>query len=346
MRRKSAKSAKKSVEFKKKPVRMISFIIPHRPEESFEKTVSLVRKIVKQTRIAAEIIIVSGNQPSVQRNRAVEKAKGDVLYFLDNDSIIDPLSLKSAIAVFNVDPKTAIVGGPSLTPESDSFLQQCFGIVLSSFFAVGPGIRSRYCSTGECRATDEYELILANMAIRRDVFMQIGGFNENIYPNEENVLINNIKTQGYRVVYHPQMVVYRTQRKNIAQFIRQMFTYGRGRSDQTFMQKQSFNIFSIIPAGFTLYMVFLPFTFFITLGGFMLYYTLPFILYIFLNIIFGAVTALEHKFPKSMILLPVLYFVVHFFYGTGIIWGTVKNIFSRGKKPRKKTWFKIEQVLR
>lgn len=327
------------------PVKSVSFIIPHRPEESFEKTSELALKAAKKNRIKGEIIIVSGNQPSIQRNRAVEKAKGDIIFFLDNDSAIEPESLKNALAIFRADASVAVVGGPSLTPKTDTFIQKCFNLVLSSIFAVGPRIRARYCATGTCRATDEYELILANMAIRRSVFNEVGGFNEKMYPNEENVLINNIRRKGFRTVYHPGMVVYRSQRKDVGQFVRQMLTYGRGRADQTFQQAHSFNVFSLLPVGFTLYVALLPFSFLSNVSGIMLFYPIPFMFYFVLNICFSILTAMENRVPKSIPALAGLYFIVHFFYGLGILVGSLKNLLPRKRKSGKK-WFKIDKTIR
>jgi cellulose synthase/poly-beta-1,6-N-acetylglucosamine synthase-like glycosyltransferase len=327
------------------PVRTVSFVIPHRPEESFEKTSELALKAAKKNRIKGEIIIVSGNQPSIQRNRAVEKAKGDIVFFLDNDSAIEPHSLRKALSVFRADPSVAVVGGPSLTPATDTFIQKCFNLVLSSIFAVGPRIRARYCATGTCRATDEYELILANMAIRRSVFKEVGGFNERMYPNEENILINNIRKKGYKTVYHPEMAVYRSQRKDVGQFVKQMLTYGRGRADQTFQQRDSFNLFSLLPVGFVLYLFFLPFSFLSNVSGVMIYYPVPFILYLVLNVCFSILTALENRIPSSIPILVALYFIVHFFYGWGILVGSIRNLLPKKRKSGKK-WFKIDAIIK
>ncbi len=346
MKKAGNQSNKKIIKSRKpKRVGSVSFIIPHRMNEAVEKTLELAKKAAKQNRVKSEIVIVSGNQPSLQRNRAVEKATGDIIYFLDNDSAIDPLSLKSALAFFNADETVGIVGGPSLTPKTDTFIQHCFNLVLSSIFAVGPRIRARYCATGNCRATDEYELILANMAVRRAVFRKVGGFNEQMYPNEENILINEIMKAGFKAIYHPRMVVYRSQRKNILQFIRQMITYGRGRADQSFQQKQSFNIMSLLPLAFTVYVCLLPFSLASNVSGMMLFYPIPFLLYIVMDLLFGILTAIENKALKAIPVLPVLYFFVHFFYGFGMIVGFLKNLYP-GRRKSKKIWYKLDKVIR
>jgi hypothetical protein len=62
-----------------------------------------------------EIILARGKQPSVQRNAALRAAAGEIIYFLDDDSIALPENLRRGVAQFaSADVK--MVGGPSLCP--------------------------------------------------------------------------------------------------------------------------------------------------------------------------------------------------------------------------------------
>jgi succinoglycan biosynthesis protein ExoA len=323
---------------------LLSFIVPHRDTEPVKKTCTTIHNVMRSLKCAYEIIAIAGNHPSVQRNKAVKQAKGRYLYFLDNDSILARGSVERALELMEKDPRIAAVGGPSLTPETDSYWQRAFGTALSSMFAVGPRIRSRYSRRGKPRQTDEFEIILANLAIRRNAFLEAGGFNERLYPNEENVLINTILSKGHQVWYHPGMVVFRSQRKNYSEFLSQMLTYGRGRADETFAQNK-FSLAMFIPFMFALYAFsFIPIWLGVHNPAIRLILVLPGALYV---IGLGLFTLSGLFRAKSIIYLPVLpllFFTVHLFYGLGILRGTFLNLPRKGKRHTKKIWFKIERI--
>ncbi|MBC7961386.1 MAG: glycosyltransferase [Steroidobacteraceae bacterium] len=200
-----------------------------------------------------ELLIAEGSAPSQQRNLAAQAARGDVLYFLDDDSLLNSENLRICGEVLR-DLKVAAVGGPSITPVSDSWLQQLFGHALASSLGTG-SVRNRYRATGSIRETTDKELILCNLAIRRSVFVDLGGFDERLYPNEENELLDRIRSSGFKLIHSPAMSISRSQRSTLKAFIRQMFAYGRGRAQQSLISG-SFSFVSFVPLLFTLYLIF------------------------------------------------------------------------------------------
>ncbi|HKZ16745.1 MAG TPA: glycosyltransferase, partial [Geobacteraceae bacterium] len=207
----------------------VSIIIPVKPGGKV-KALDALRN-VDYPAAAVEIIVAEGKCPSRQRNMAAAAAGGDILYFLDDDSIVIPEFLLKAVNHFG-NTSVAAVGGPSLTPESDTPLQQAFGLALSSRFGSG-GVCNRYRKKGGVRETGDNELILCNLSMRSDVFRAFGGFDERLYPNEENELMDRIRNKGLALVHDPDLAVYRSQRKTFPAFVRQIFGYGKGRGRQT-----------------------------------------------------------------------------------------------------------------
>lgn len=199
-----------------------------------------------------EVIVAEGRRPSCQRNRAAAEARGDILYFLDDDSLIEPDNLER-LALHFTDPAVASVGGPSLTPAGDSPLQQAFGLTLSSLLG-GGGVRNRYRRTGEVRRTDDSELILCNLAFRKEVFIAAGGLDERLYPNEENELMDRLTAGGHTLLHDPDLVVQRSQRTTVNAYLRQLYTYGRGRGEQTRITGHG-QIVSFIPVFFLVYII-------------------------------------------------------------------------------------------
>lgn len=258
-----------------------------------------------------ELLIAEGAAPSRQRNLAASAARGELLYFLDDDSLVNPENLRLCTEIMS-DENVAVAGGPSVTPACDSPVQQLFGAALSSPFGSG-AVRNRYRVSGQNRETTEKELILCNLAIRRSVFMELGGFDERLYPNEENELLDRIRSSGFKLVHNPAMYVQRSQRKSLKAFVRQMFAYGRGRAQQTLISG-SFSLISFVPLFFTLYLILALF-----LSGNLLLLA-PLLLYAALAALFTSV-AICRTGRLYLLALLLIYPLMHCVNGCGLLYG-------------------------
>ncbi|OGT99450.1 MAG: hypothetical protein A2079_00270 [Geobacteraceae bacterium GWC2_48_7] len=291
-----------------------SFIIPVKPG-GYVKALEALKQL-DEDRFPHEVLIAEGRQPSRQRNAAAGKAEGDILYFLDDDSLLDNDTLTNCTAVM-LDPTVAVAGGPSLTPADDSGLQQLFGAALSSFFGAG-GSCNRYRSYGKLRETTEKELILCNLAIRRDRYLSAGGLDEQLYPNEENELLDRLEKSGERLMHHPAMAVKRSQRSSLKAFVRQMFTYGRGRGEQTLLTKTC-SLTSFIPLFFVIYLLLLP-----LLSVKMLIWKIPLLLYLFLDLLAVLQALVKWKNP-GFVLLFFIFPLMHCSNGVGLLYGLIRR---------------------
>lgn len=287
----------------------ITIVIPIKP--------GLVPKAAERVRRLAwpqgqfELLVAEGTNPSRQRNEAVQQARGEIIYFLDDDSVVVPDCLQRIVEHFR-DPQVVAVGGPSLTPASDSLLQQAIGAALSAPLGAG-GVRNRYRAVGVVRETSERELILCNLAVRREAFLACGGFDERLYPNEENEFLDRLQAGGGKLLHDPRLPVERSQRPHLAAFIKQMFRYGRGRARQTRM------------AGFSGLMPFAPLGLLFYLASLVLVtaplWRLPLGGYAAACLVCGLRGAMKARKPLFVVLLPALFPLVHLANGVGLMAG-------------------------
>jgi succinoglycan biosynthesis protein ExoA len=235
---------------------LVSVIIPTRPGSAEPKALEGVRRLDYPPE-RLEVIVARGRQPSVQRNRALRAAQGDLIYFLDDDSVPNPGNLRRALDRFQP-AAVAMLGGPNLCPDDAPFLERVFAVVLSSLLAFGPS-RARYAALGMARPTSEKELILCNLMARREPVMALGGFDEALYPNEENALMDDLKKRGHQLLYDPDFRVHRRPRPTLGAFCRMLATYGRGRAEQFRLHPTPGSALNLVPPFFLLYLLPCPF---------------------------------------------------------------------------------------
>src|SRR5439155_5208753 len=123
--------------------------------------------------------------------------------------------------------------------------------------AFGPS-RARYTTVGAVRQTSEKELILCNLVARRPAMLELGGFNEALYPNEENALMDELQKRGGKLVYDPNLLVYRRPRHSLKAFAKMLRTYGRGRAEQFRLHPTFGSALNFVPPAFCVYLAALP----------------------------------------------------------------------------------------
>jgi GT2 family glycosyltransferase len=168
------------------PKLTVSVIVPvHQDGDSFRRCVS---SLVKATPQPEEVLLISdgagdsikilaaefgyrclqnpsGNGPAKARNFGASNARGDLLFFVDSDVVIRQDSVARVLSAFAEDPHTsAIIGSYDDEPAEPNFLSQYKNL----FHHYVHQNSNEEASTfwGACGA------------IRRQVFMESGGFDE------------------------------------------------------------------------------------------------------------------------------------------------------------------------
>jgi GT2 family glycosyltransferase len=262
------------------------------------------------------VIVPTGQvKPARKRNIGLQKAQGEFVVFLDDDAYpIKSSYLQDILNKFE-DPVIGAVGGPQLTPPQDSLLQHLSGEVLSS---IGAGqFRLRYLvGNRECPVR---ELPSCNLAVRRELVSGLGGFDEAFLTGEDAKLCFSLADQGHIVLYSPDIQVYHHRRASIERHMRQMFIYGRDKSQLLRESHLASLFFSVYPVPFYFLSVLL-------VGGVAsitrpmcqpLYFMFLLVYTVF--VLLAAVARRPIHFPFIMIGL----FLTHISYGFGYALGMV-----------------------
>ena len=279
-----------------------------------------------------EVLVAYGSQPSAQRNLAAQEAKGDLLFFLDDDSRVAPGFLETAVRHYR-DPKVAAAGGPSLTPDTDSALQRAISLAFASAVG-GGGVRNRYKKSGRARHSSDSELILCNLSFRRDIFLSHGGLDARLYPNEENELMDRLLHEGFLLVHDPELAIFRSQRPGYRAYVRQMFGYGRGRGEQTLLSGKLKPV-SLAPSLLLIYALLLP----LLNGGL---FALPMLCYLAIVTAASLSGAFSRRDPALLPRLLLVFPTLHLAYGAGVIGGLLRPRYRSG--PRRTEGIEVRRA--
>ncbi|MDO8555712.1 MAG: glycosyltransferase [Nanoarchaeota archaeon] len=297
-----------------------SVIVPVGPGRQCEVLESLKR--VDYPKKEFEVLVEYGLNPSENRNRAIKKAKGKFLVFLDDEAMVCREYFHLAEKFFSVHPEVSIVGGPQLTPKSDGFFGKVSGYVMSSFFGAYV-MASRYAVRKENLDADEYSLTSANCVVRREVFKKMKPFDPRLYPGEDPELYARAKKSGFCLAYIPELVVFHKRRASYYGFMKQFFRYGFVRMKKERINKTPLlmvNPVFFIPSLFLLYLVLLPLWFCLQSV-----FLLPLVLYAVLAFVFSVYESWKHKHFLALFLLPFLFLSMHITYGAGMLWCLLKR---------------------
>ncbi len=313
----------------------VTVIIAARPDEAVVGAVAAARGL-QWPAGSLEILVARGRQPSVQRNTALRQARGEWIYFLDDDSLPDPENLRR-VEVLLSDSAVQMIGGPNLCPADAPLLERVFAVVLSSWLAFGPS-RARYARVGKARNSGEKELILCNLMARRDSILALGGFNEALYPNEENDLMDQLQKCGGRLVYDPDFCVQRRPRRSLASFLKMLRTYGRGRAEQFRVNPTPGSALNFIPPLFCVYLLALTGVELAPFAGpgaaaLRRFSAVPVAIYALALAVQTTASVREHGWRRSLLAQPLLV-ASHLFYGCGFWLGLFTSLKRGADRPR------------
>ena len=286
-----------------------------------------------------QIIVVKGTWPPLQRNLAIEKAKGEYVFLFDDDVIVPGHVIEKVIKAFGENPDGStidspdVIGGPNVTPPKDGFMAHSFGLAHASYFA-GASTAARYFPARRLKKVTESHLISCNLAFRAEVLKQ-NRFDPHIFPNEENELLGRLQRKGYKLGYDPDFFVYHHRRRNLQGYIKQIFNWGAGRTLHMSGRPAHFNPVFLVPLAFLLYLLTLAF-----FNPF--WYLAPLGIYLLLDFGFSVSASFKAGCICTFFIMLWLFPLTHIVYALGLIWGLVRHFRRPPPLPNPKDFQTIE----
>ena len=184
-------------------------------DASTDDTVSVVR--ARQDPRVEIVELPENVGPAEARNRALSRVATDYIWIVDADCLPAPDCLARLCAVFSVDPKIGVVGGPN--PQNPR---------TSTYAAAAFDFSNRYLVDRAAPPTDVPYVVGANMLIRRAVIDQVGYYDPSLRIAEDFDLCVRARQAGWRVVFEPKAVSeHRHPRSSVSDYLRYQYKIGR-----------------------------------------------------------------------------------------------------------------------
>jgi len=169
--------------------------------------------------------------PAKARNIAIKKAHYPYLCFLDDDTIL-PLDYfaKSLQSIADNQYPDVIGGVENLYPNSTPF-EESLHLTLASPIATAHTRHRHSPGFSQIKRGCESNLILCNLWIKRKLFSQFKlSFPEKFQRNEENLLLELIQKQGFRLIRDERIQLFHKKKSNWGELFLAVYKSGFYRS--------------------------------------------------------------------------------------------------------------------
>ncbi|MBQ1412806.1 MAG: glycosyltransferase family 2 protein [Clostridia bacterium] len=172
----------------------------------------------------------------------------------------------------------------------------------------------------------EYVKTMFHASYRREVFSEVGGFNENLLRTEDNEMHYRIRQAGYKFCFDPQIISYQYARNSLKKMIKQKYGNGYWIGLTLGVSPHCISVYHFIPFLFIMGII-------LTTVMAMLGVIWPLIAMWGLYLLFGVVSVFhsikEHGFNVFYLMMPFHFFILHISYGVGTLFGLIQMPFRR-----------------
>ena len=155
-------------------------------------------------------------------------------------------------------------------------------------------------------------------AWKREIFSDVGYFDEKMKRNQDDEFHYRAKSKGKKIYLNPEIKSRYYPRSSFRKLFMQYYQYGLYKPLVLKKIKTEIKLRHLVPIGFVFYLMLIPLLYFV-IGKFVL---IPLLIYLLLGLCF-AIKA--HEKFEVKIVIPLIYPVLHISYGTGFFSGLFKK---------------------
>jgi glycosyltransferase involved in cell wall biosynthesis len=258
-------------------------------------------------------------------NIGIKKANGNVIIIMDAHAGYAKNYISKCVEHLEKYKVDNVGGAIKTLPAKNTLAAQSVAMCLSHFFGAG-GSTFRVGSKKPRRVDTVF-----GGCYRKEIFKKVGLFNENLIRSQDMEFNLRLKKAGGKILLAPDIISYYYPKSNLGDFLLHNIQDGIWTVYPLKFVKMPFRLRHYIPLIFVLGLFFSLILSVFSIFGKILFISV-FGIYLFLNLFFSLRIALI-KGPKYFFIMPMVFFVRHFGYGLGSIWGLIK-LYGRKKTKR------------
>jgi len=282
--------------------------------EEFRKTYTFLRLIDNPKRIVPTAL-----------NIGIKKAKGDIIIRMDSHVQYEKSYISKCVE-YLIKTNAENVGGPIITlPSNGTRVAEAISIATSHTFGVG---NSKFRTSKK----EGYVDTVTFGAWPKEIFKEIGLFDEKLIRNQDIELNSRIRKKGGKIYLNPEIKSYYYSKDTLKALWKQNFENGKWNIYTSKIAPATLSWRHFVPLIFVFGIISSIFLFFLaSLGGSeeisYLFLTLALFIpgsYVLSNLYF----TLKISFKRSLRYIPILpitFATLHFGYGLGSLWGLLTS---------------------
>ena len=250
---------------------------------------------------------------SAGMNVGIKAARGECILKVDCHSHITDNFIENNVKI--IEEGEDVCGGPrpNIIENVDNFSKTLLLVEENMF---GSGIADYRKKT-----TKKYVSSVFQGMYKKSIFDKIGLLDEKVGRVEDNELHYRIRKNGYKIRYSNDILSYQYTRPTLKRMLKQKYSNGYWIGKVSHVYPKAFSIFHFVPLAFVLAIIFslciIPITsiFIILLSS----------VYFLFTILITIMTIINNKFNITILLMPIILFLIHVYYGVGTLVGLIKG---------------------
>jgi len=195
---------------------------------STDGTLSVIERFIDRYPKLIRMVLEKDIQSSyAARNKAIEKAKGLIIAFIDADMTVEKDWLKEVIESLRKNHTDCLVCNLEVIHEGHSIFALYDKIVA---FPMEKYVKKSHFTPVGC------------LTIYKDIFNKMGFFDSNLISGGDREFGNRIYSVGYKIYYEPNIVMKHPVRHSPKQIFAKAFRIGRGYKQMSFYYPERYEM--------------------------------------------------------------------------------------------------------